>query len=187
MNNREYISIIESILFVWSEPIHIDEISKVLDLSKKETNELINTMKDEFEHYRRGIKVNVFDGYVQLSTRQDHDKYISKLIKKSRKKKLSNSSMEVLALIAYKQPITRIEIDDIRGVKSYSSIETLVNKGLIEEVGRLDKIGKPIQYGTTIKFLSSFNLESIKDLPNVVQLEMLDDYMLENEEENDEN
>lgn len=187
MNKREYISIIESILFVWSEPIHIDEISKVLELNKKETNELINIMRDEFEHYRRGITVNVHDGYVQLATRSDHDKYISKLIKKSRKKKLSNSSMEVLALIAYKQPITRVEIDDIRGVKSYSSIDTLVNKGLIEEVGRLDKIGKPIQYGTTIKFLSSFNLTSLNDLPNVLQLEMLDEFMLENEEDNDEN
>lgn len=187
MNNREYISIIESILFLWSEPIHIDEIAKILELSKKETRDLVKQMQDEFEHYRRGIIVNIHDDYVQLSTRPDYSEYLSKLVQKSKSRKLTNSSMEVLAIIAYKQPITRIEIDDIRGVKSYSSIETLLAKELIQEVGRLDKIGKPIQYGTTIKFLSAFDLNSIDDLPSASQLDMLDDFMLDKEDESDEN
>ncbi|NLW51786.1 MAG: SMC-Scp complex subunit ScpB [Tissierellia bacterium] len=184
MNDREYIAIIESILFIWAEPIHTDEISRVLDLSKKDTKRLIEQMKEEFEHYRRGLVVNDYDGYIQLTTRSDYDSYISKLVKKNRKRTLTNSSMEVLALIAYKQPITRIEVDDIRGVKSYSSIETLLSKGLIKEVGRLDKIGKPILYGTTPEFLAFFDISNLKDLPSVEQIELLDDFLLDDEDEN---
>lgn len=185
MNNRDLLSAIESILFIWGEPIHIDEIAKVLEINKKQTKELISQLKEEFEHYHRGLEVNDYDGYIQLSTRKSNDKYISKLIKKTKKKSLSNSSMEVLALIAYKQPITRVEIDDIRGVKSYSSIDTLMSKGLIKEVGRLDKIGKPILYGTTTEFLSLFDISNLSQLPSVDKLEQLDEFMLE--DDSDEN
>ena len=184
MNEREYIAIIESILYIWAEPIHIDEIAKVLDLGKKDTRKLIEQMKEEYEHYRRGIIVNDYDDYIQFSTRADYDSYISKLVKKNRKRTLTNFSMEVLALIAYKQPLTRVEIDDIRGVKSYSSIETLLGKGLIKEVGRLDKIGKPILYGTTPEFLAFFDISNIKELPTVDQIELLDDFLLDEEDEN---
>ncbi len=187
MNNREYISIIESVLFIWSEPLHIDELSKVVELSKKETRELVNQLKDECEHYRRGIILNEYDGYLQFSTRPEHNDYISKLVKKSKKKALSNSAMEVLSIIAYKQPITRIEIDDIRGVKSYSSIDTLQSKKLIHEVGRLDKIGKPILYGTTVDFLAMFNIGSLDQLPTIESLESLDEFLLADEGQEDEN
>ncbi|MDO5027074.1 MAG: SMC-Scp complex subunit ScpB [Tissierellia bacterium] len=183
MNNREYISIIESILYIWAEPIHIDEIAKILDLTKKDTKALVSQLKDECDHYRRGIILNDYDDYIQFSTRPDHDIYISKLVKKKRKKTLSNSAMEVLSIIAYKQPITRVEIDDIRGVKSYSSIETLLAKNLIKEVGRLEKIGRPILYGTTTEFLALFDMSSIKDLPSVEKLETLDEFMIQDEGE----
>lgn len=187
MNDREYISIIESILYIWAEPIHIDEISKVIELSKKETRLLVNQLKEECEHYRRGITLNDYDDYIQFSTRPEHDEFISKLVKKSRKKTLSNSAMEVLAIIAYKQPITRVEIDDIRGVKSYSSIDTLLSKDLIKEVGRLDKIGRPILYGTTTAFLALFDISSLKDLPSIDKIESLDEFLLTDEDELDEN
>lgn len=182
MNNREYISLIESILYVWAEPLHIDELSKVIELSKKETKELVKQLMDENDHYYRGIVLKEYDGYLQFSTRPEHDQYISKLVKKSRRKKLSNSAMEVLAIIAYKQPITRIEIDDIRGVRSYSSIDTLLNKNLIKEVGRLDKIGKPILYGTTVDFLALFDINSLDQLPNVEQLESLDEFLIDGDD-----
>lgn len=182
MHNK-YISIIESILFVWGEPIHIDEICKVLDLNKKDVRQVISLMQDQYKIAERGIELKVLDDYLQLSTKKEHDEYISKLVNKTKKKTLSNSAMEVLAIIAYKQPITRLEIDDIRGVKSYSSIENLIGKKLIQEVGRLDKIGKPILYGTTKEFLASFDLSSIKDLPKVDKLESLDDYLIGDDDE----
>lgn len=182
MNKRELKSIIESILFVWSEPIHIDEFSKILDVNKKTIRELICEMQDEIDHYRRGIIINNYDDYLQLSTRIDHDEYISKLIKSS-KRRISNSSMEVLAIIAYNQPITRIEIDNIRGVKSFSSIETLKTRNLIEEVGKLDTIGKPILYGTTVDFLKSFNLNSLGDLPEIENIHTLEDILDDDNED----
>lgn len=186
MNKREYISIIESVLYIWAEPLHIDELSKVLELGRKDTRELVNLLKEECEHYRRGLVLKEYDGYLQFSTRPEHHEYISKLVKKSKKKSLSNSAMEVLSIIAYKQPITRIEIDDIRGVKSYSSIDTLLNKKLICEVGRLDKIGKPILYGTSVEFLSLFDLESLDQLPSIESLDSLDEFLLTEEDGADE-
>lgn len=181
-NKRELKSIIESILFVWAEPIHIDEIMKIIDIDKKTTRELIKELQDESEHYRRGIIINQYDDYFQMSTRSDHDTYLSKLVKSS-KRRISNSAMEVLAIIAYKQPITRVEIDNIRGVKSYSSIETLRSKNLIEEVGKLDTVGKPVLFGTTIEFLRAFNLNSLDDLPEIDDLDRLEK-LLEDDDEN---
>ena len=178
---REMKSVIEAVLYVWAEPIHIDEIAKIIDLDKKVTRKLLEEIQKECEHYRRGIILNSYDDYFQFSTRIDHQAYLSKLVKTKNKKGLTNSSMETLALIAYKQPITRVEIDDIRGVRSYSSIESLLAKGLIEEVGRLDKIGKPILYGTTIEFLRLFDLKDLTQLPEVNNLDLLDE--MENEDQ----
>lgn len=181
MDKRELKSILEAVLFVWSEPIHIDEIMAILDLDKKSTRQILKEMQDENDHYRRGIIINEHNDYFQLSTRKEHFDYLKKLVKNS-KRRISNSSMEVLAIIAYNQPITRIEIDNIRGVKSYSSIDTLRNKGLIEEVGKSDAVGKPIQYGTTIEFLKAFDLKNIDELPIIEELEKLNQ-VLDDEDE----
>lgn len=183
MNKRELKSIIESVLFVWAEPIHIDEIMSVIDQDKKTTRELLNELMDESEHFRRGIVINQYDDYFQMSTRSDHDSYIKKLVKQSNRK-ISNSTMEVLAIIAYKQPVTRVEIDNIRGVKSYSSIDTLKAKGLIKEVGRLDSIGKPVLFGTTTEFLSSFNISSLKDLPEIKEIDKIESILENYDDEN---
>ncbi|MFM1515709.1 SMC-Scp complex subunit ScpB [Helcococcus ovis] len=183
MSKRELKSIIDAILFAWAEPIHIDEIMKVIEQDKKTTRELIRELQDECEHYRRGIVLNNYDDYYQYSTRSEHDEYLKKLTKSS-PRKITSSTMEVLAIIAYNQPVTRIEIDNIRGVKSYSSIDTLKAKGLIEEVGRLDAVGKPVLYGTTIQFLKMFNLSSLDELPKIENLEELNTIL---ENENDEN
>ena len=183
MSKRELKSIIDAILFAWAEPIHIDEIMKVIEQDKKTTRELIRELQNECEHYRRGIVLNNYDDYYQYSTRSEHDEYLKKLTKSSLRK-ITSSTMEVLAIIAYNQPVTRIEIDNIRGVKSYSSIDTLKAKGLIEEVGRLDAVGKPVLYGTTIQFLKMFNLSSLDELPKIENLEELNTIL---ENENDEN
>lgn len=177
---RELKAIIEAVLYIWAEPIHIDEIAKIIDKDKKTTKKLLDEIQLECEHYRRGIILNSYDMHYQFSTRIEHESYISKLVKSKNKRGLSNSSMETLALIAYKQPITRMEIDDIRGVKSYSSIELLLSRGLIEERGRLDKIGKPKLYGTTVEFLRLFDLKDISNLPSINNLDSLDNVDDEN-------
>ena len=119
-----------------------------------------------------------FDEYYQLVTKKNNNEFIKKLVNKKTTKKLSNPAMEILAIIAYKQPITRLEIEEIRGIKSTSSIDSLVNRDLVKEVGRLDKIGKPILYGTTDEFLRVFSLDSLKKLPKVHEIELY----FENEE-----
>lgn len=183
MTNRELKSIVEAILFAWSEPLHIDELMKIIDQDKRTTRKILKELQDEFDHYRRGIVINERDDRFQMSTRKEHHEYLAKLIKQS-KKKISNSSMEVLAIIAYKQPVTRVEIDNIRGVKSYSSIDTLKGKNLIKEVGKADTIGKPILYATTNEFLRAFDLSSLAELPSIENLDKLD---LDLEDEYDEN
>ena len=113
-----------------------------------------------------GLIIKKYENKYQFATRPDHEKYISNIIKKS-EKNLSNSSLETLSIIAYKQPITRAEIDKIRGVKSQSTIDSLLDKKLIRENGRLDKIGKPIIYVTTDLFLKYFNISDLSQLPKI--------------------
>lgn len=182
MNDRELKSIIEAVLYVWAEPIHINEIMNIINADKKKTKNLLDQIKDECEHYRRGITLNEYNEHYQFSTRKEHSKFIENLIKNSNKR-ISNSAMEVLALIAYNQPITRVEIDDIRGVKSYSSIETLKNKGLIKEVGKANTIGKPIKYGTTIEFLRAFDIDDLNKLPEIEEFEKIQNILVYNDED----
>lgn len=179
MNNLK--SIIESLLFVWGEPLSYKEIAKVVEKENSEIKKTLEEMKEEYERNDRGLELKSYNGEYQFVTKKENFDYINKLVDKKKTKKLSNSAMEVLSIVAYKQPVTRLEIEEIRGVKSNSSIDLLVNRGLIEEVGRLDKMGKPILYGTTKEFLRVFSLDSLKSLPKLKEIEL----MLEDEEENE--
>ncbi len=159
--------LIEEVLYVWAEPISIDELSKILyDFSKADIKNCLEEMTKERADLGSGLIIRNFNGSYQFTTRKASDKYFESLLSKS-EKKLTNSTLETLSIIAYKQPITRVEIDKIRGVNSQSTIDSLLDKKLITEKGRLDKIGKPIIYGTTAEFLKYFNLNSIKDLPEI--------------------
>ena len=159
--------LIEEVLYVWAEPISIDEISKILyDYSKVDIKKSLEEMIKEREDLDSGLIIRNFNGLYQFTTRKASEKYFESLLSKS-EKKLTNSTLETLSIIAYKQPITRVEIDKIRGVNSQSTIDSLIDKKLITEKGRLDKIGKPIIYGTTAEFLKYFNLNSLKDLPEI--------------------
>ena len=159
--------IIEEILYIWAEPIDVDELAKIIsDFSKSQIKKAIGEMKEERDNKDSGLIIKNFDGKFQFLTRSNHEKYIRKLVKKT-EKKLSNSSLETLSIIAYKQPITRAEIDKIRGLNSQSTIDSLVEKNLVRENGRLDRIGKPIIYVTTEKFLRYFDLEDISELPKI--------------------
>lgn len=165
MEKKEIKSIIEGLLFTWGELLNIKEISKALDLSVKDVEKILEEMQAEFDYSRRGLQILKFGNSYQLGTRIEHNHYISKLYEKKEKKTMSNAALETVTVIAYKQPITKIEIEELRGVKSDKAIQTLLEKELIEEKGRLDKIGKPIIYGTTTRFLKVFGLKDIKELP----------------------
>ncbi len=159
--------LIEEVLYVWAEPISIDELSKILyDFSKADIKNCLEEMTKERADLGSGLIIRNFNGSYQFTTRKASDKYFESLLSKS-EKKLTNSTLETLSIIAYKQPITRVEIDKIRGVNSQSTIDSLLDKKLITEKGRLDKIGKPIIYGTTAEFLKYFNINSLKDLPEI--------------------
>lgn len=179
MEKKEMKSIIEGLLFAWGEPLNIKEIGKVLEIDSKEIYKILEEMKSEFDYNRRGVQILKFGNNYQLGTRIEHNHYISKLYEKKEKKTISNAALETVTIIAYKQPITKIEIEELRGVKSDKAIQTLIEKDLIEERGRLDKIGKPIVYGTTNKFLKSFGLKDIKELPKPEELETLKEKNIE--------
>lgn len=169
---EEYLKgLVEEVLYVWAEPISIDELSKILyDFSKADIRKCLDQMIDERNNIDSGLVIRRFNNSYQFTTRKASDKYFENLLSKS-EKKLTNSTLETLSIIAYKQPITRVEIDKIRGVNSQSTIDSLLEKNLIKEKGRLDKIGKPIIYGTTDMFLKYFNIESLEELPEIRMVE----------------
>lgn len=172
-DDREYKSIIEGLLFLWGDPLPARDIAKLLLLNTTKVHNLLLEMQQEMEHQRRGVQLRKYEDSYQLTTRKEHAEIFSQLVMQKPPSKLTNSSMETLAIIAYKQPVTRVEVDETRGVKSSSSIDTLLARGLIEEAGRLERIGRPILYRTTEKFLQLFEIESLDQLPEV-DIELLE-------------
>lgn len=174
MDDKEIRAVIESILFVWGEPLNIKELSRVLDMPKDKVKENVLELKKELEETKRGIRIIEINDCYQLCTRIESHSYIEKLCVTSQSRGLSQATLEVLAIIAYKQPITKYEIENIRGVKSDKAINTLLERELIEIKGRLDKIGRPILYGTTDVFLKTFGFKSLDELPNIEELDKLE-------------
>ena len=167
MENDYLKGLLEEVLYVYSNPIDLEDIAKILyDFDKKEIQLALDQMRERSLNRKSGLILNKYDDRYQFVTRSENDKYFEKIIQKT-ERKLSTSTMETLSIIAYKQPVTRAEIDKIRGVNSQSSIDNLLDKGLIMENGRLEKIGKPIIYITTNEFLRYFNLESLENLPEI--------------------
>lgn len=161
----ELSKIIEAILFVSGEPLQIGALAHALEVTEIEISEALEALESDYDYQRRGICLKRFGSHVQLSTRADYAPYIEKLLQPVQKQSLSNAALETLAIVAYKQPVTKLEIEAVRGVKCDYSVQSLVNKGLIEEVGRKETLGRPILYGTTDSFLSHFGLRTLDDLP----------------------
>lgn len=171
MDIREIKSIIESLLFTWGDPLNIKDISKILDVSEREIKLIIKDMIDEFNYNRRGIEIIKVENSYQLSTRPEHYEWIRKLNPLNDKKNLSTAALETLSIVAYKQPVIKSDIEYLRGVKSDRVIQTLIERNLIAEVGRLEKTGRPIIYGTTDEFLRAFGLQDLEELPYIEELE----------------
>lgn len=169
MNKNIVKSIIESLLFMWGEPLSVNEIKKVIEIEKSELLEIIIELQNDYQKdSTRGIELKQFGNTYQFVTKKTNYEYVSKLFDNAPiEKNLSNAAIETLSIIAYKQPVTRIEIEAIRGVKSSSIIKGLLDKDLVKEVGRLDKIGRPHLYGTTNLFLKHFDLKTLQDLPEI--------------------
>ena len=157
-------SAIESMLFVSGEPLALRELSNNLELKEKNVEEILSEMANEYEDKSRGIRLISINGAYQLVTKSENSDFVQKLLKKNKKHSLSQASIESLAIIAYKQPITKAEIEEIRGVNSDKIIKQLLTRSLIAELGHKDTVGRPILYGTTDEFLRSAGVESIEAL-----------------------
>lgn len=156
---------IEAILFVAGDAVRVEDLAKALGIGLAELDRTLNALKDEYDFAQRGFCLKRFGHQVQLATRALYSRDVVHLLQPVQKQSLSQAAMETLAVVAYRQPVTRAEVEQIRGVKCDYSIQSLVNKELIQEVGRKDTLGRPILYGTTEAFLSHFGISSLEDLP----------------------
>lgn len=157
-------SIIEALLFVSNEPLTVKTIMEILERDEQEVVELLKEIKADCERDKRGFLLVEIAGGYSFATRAEYAGYIEKLVK-PRLNTLSQPALETLAIIAYQQPITKSEIEQIRGVQCDSCINTILERGLIEETGRREGPGRPILYGTTPAFLKYMGLKSLADLP----------------------
>ncbi|MFY0803454.1 SMC-Scp complex subunit ScpB [Peribacillus frigoritolerans] len=158
--------ILEALLFAaGDEGLSVKQIASVLEITEYQATDIVESLKEEYVSDVRGIQVIEIAGVYQMTTKKEHSDYLKRLVETSSTQGLSQAALETLAIIAYKQPITRAEIDEIRGVKTERPIHTLVTKVLIKEVGRAEGSGRAYLYGTTKEFLDYFGLNSIDELP----------------------
>ncbi|HXV44655.1 MAG TPA: SMC-Scp complex subunit ScpB [Anaerolineae bacterium] len=165
LTNQQLMTIIEGLLFVSPEPVTIDHLATVTDSQVEQVEAALQQLKENCQ--QRGIRLQRFGKKVQLVSAPEVTDYIERFLGLSALARLSTPALETLTIIAYRQPITRPEIEAIRGVNSDGVLRTLLSKGLIEEVGRLDTVGHPSLFATTFEFLRYFGLEDIKDLPEL--------------------
>lgn len=169
----ELITILEALIFVADEPVTSKELANVLDEDPEFVQSGIEELSREYDERGSGLMLREIAGGWQLSTRTEYHEEIRKFLKTRPNAKLSLASLETLAVIAYKQPVTVPEILEIRGVQSASAIKTLLDRRLIVAKGRKETVGKPMQYGTSKDFLIQFGLKDLTELPNVEDFEDL--------------
>lgn len=159
--------IIKALLFAWGDPLDIKTISDICEIDIDEIESAMEDLRSEMDSSNDGLKIIRMNSSYQLISRDIYFDYVKKLLSEKPKNNLSNASIETLSIIAYKQPVTKMQIEKIRSVKSDGPVNTLLDRGLIEEVGRLDTPGKPILYGTSDIFLRSFGIEDLSELPDI--------------------
>ena len=165
-------AIIEGLLYVQGDiGLTLDQVMNILNVSEEEAKELVFNLKNSYEQENRGLRIKYLGNTFKLTTKEEHKEYYQKLLENPKNNVLSNSALETLAIIAYNEPITRVGIDELRGIDSSYVVRRLLAKGLIKECGKSDLPGKPILYKTTDDFLDYFGLSSINDLPKLEELE----------------
>lgn len=161
-------AVLEGLLFLVGEDgLDLKQICDLLEIGEESASTLINDLSKDYANLDRGIRIEILGNKYKLTTKNEHRKYYEKLVAEESNKELSQASLETLAIIAYNEPITRCEIDEIRGVSSSNSLKKLLLRDLIKSLGRSDKPGKPILYGTTNKFLDYFGLKNKSELPKI--------------------
>ncbi len=163
METNEIPQILEAILFVAGEPVAIRDLTAALELGEMELINAVETLERACEN--RGVTIKRYGDHLRMETRAEYAPYVERLLQPVQRQTLSQSAMETLAVIAYRQPATKGEVELVRGVKCDYSIQSLLQKGLIKEVGRKEALGRPILYATTDRFLEHFGISDIRELP----------------------
>lgn len=173
MEREKAQAVIEAVLFTMGESVEISRLADVIEEDTKTTKAILQEMEERYRAQDRGITLVYFDSAVQLCTKEDMYEYLVKIAKAPKKMSLTDTVMETLSIIAYKQPVTRAEVERVRGVNCDHAINRLLEYNLIEELGRMDAPGRPLLFGTTEQFLRCFGVRSLEDLPelNPVQVE----------------
>ena len=165
MEEKKYEAIVEAILFTMGESVELERIAKTLELDTERTKKIIEHLMQRYEDDGVGVKIMELDGSHQMCTKGEMYEYLVKIAKQPKKHVLTDVLLETLSIIAYKQPITKAEIEKIRGVSCDHAVNKLVEYNLVCELGRLDAPGRPLLFGTTEEFLRSFGVQSIDELP----------------------
>ncbi len=173
MERQKEKAVLEAILFTMGESVEVERLASVIEEDKKTTRQLLLELKEEYEGKECGITLMELEDSFQMCTRAEMYEYLIKIAKTPRKYVLTDTLLETLSIVAYKQAITRAEIEKIRGVSCDHAVNRLVEFGLISEVGRMDAPGRPLLFGTTEEFLRSFGVKSLEELPELsaVQIE----------------
>lgn len=182
MDTINYEAVIEAILFTMGDSVDLEQISNAVELDKEQTKELIGKLQEKYEQENRGIQIIELEDAYQMCTKNEMYEYLIRIAKQPKKRVLTDVLLETLSIIAYKQPITKAEIEKIRGVSSDHAVNKLVEYNLVMELGRLDAPGRPMLFGTTEDFLRSFGVQSIEELP-VLDPDQMEEFKKQAEEE----
>lgn len=182
MENQNKLAIFEAILFASGEPLEMEKAAEAMEISFDDVFSLFEQLNEKYKSVDSGLCVLRLQNKLQLCTKKEYHQYVRNVLEIKRNTPLSQAAFEVLAVIAYNQPVTKSFIEQVRGVDCSGVVSSLCEKGLIEEKGRLDLPGRPLLYGTTDSFMRCFELSSLSDLPPIPH----DDNYDKNEEDNDE-
>lgn len=172
MEIKKLQGVIEAILFTMGESVELERIAAAIEHDEETTRKLIYGLMDQYAEEGRGIRIIELDRSYQMCTKKEMYEYLIRIAKQPKRYVLTDVLLETLSIIAYKQPVTKLEIEKIRGVKSDHAVNKLVEYGLVEEVGRLDAPGRPLLFGTTEEFLRRFSVQSLDELPTLDPIRM---------------
>ena len=175
-------AVVEAVLFTMGTSVETSRLAAAIEQDEQTTRRLVRNMMDKYNAKDRGICIIELEDSFQMCTKKEYYDNLIRVVSQPKKHTLTDSALETLSIIAYKQPVTRLEVEQIRGVKSDYAVNKLLEYNLITELGRLDAPGRPILFGTTEEFLRSFGLSSVEDLPELSP-EMIADFKLEAEQE----
>lgn len=164
-------SAFESMMFVWGEPLDVKLAAEIFNISRQEAYGHFKELQSEYEQEGRGLQIREINRSFQLVTKPENTEYIEKLCTPVKRRRLTQSALEVLAIVAYKQPVTKGEIEAVRGIRCDRILDGLKKKDLVTELGRSSAIGRPILYGTTDSFLKNFGFTNLKELPDIDDIE----------------